>query len=82
MALDNQVGGICWPCTCCNRCGRMTDKFKCPVCQTELERTAVTCPECGAPVLPPPGSAGGGLAQPSAPPRPSTVGGDNLTIGF
>ena len=49
-ALDEQIGGICWPCTCCNRCGRMTDKFKCPICQTELEKTATVCPNCGAPL--------------------------------
>ena len=70
------TGGICWPCTLCNRCGRLTDKFKCPVCQTELDPSATVCPSCGAPVMPKPGQAGGhALAQPVAPKAPSVLGG-------
>lgn len=76
-------GGLCWPCTCCNKCGRMTDKFKCPVCQAELEPTATVCPRCGAPVLPKPGQAGGvsSIAEPVAPKPPSAMGG-NEAKGF
>ena len=73
---DEEFSGahFCWPCTCCNRCGRMTDKFKCPVCQTELEKDATVCPKCGSPVMPKPGQGGAGLAAPKAPAAPSAIG--------
>ncbi|MGI6033227.1 MAG: zinc-ribbon domain-containing protein [Coriobacteriales bacterium] len=72
---EDFAGGICWPCTMCNKCGRLSDKFKCPVCQTELDPDATVCPNCGAPVLPKPGqAAGASIAQPKAPKAPSPLG--------
>ena len=69
------TGGICWPCVCCNKCGRMTDKFKCPACQAELEPGSAVCSVCGAPAPPPPGSsAQSGFSAPTAPPPPPVKG--------
>lgn len=57
MAVKKLKMGACYSCNQCGKCTKYLDEMqgKCMMCHAEVPEGSLRCPQCGAPLPPPPG---------------------------